>query len=520
MEKSVLACIDGQSLAMPSLIGFDDERIDALPWIACETSAQACRERAAGLPSSCEAWVVSCDDMEPINVAAAIKGDDPSRKVFLVADGQSGSLASRAANARIDGLLSQAELIRRYASAKAACASSCVSGEDCNARGKTVGAISQDSHAAGRARQAGEGAGSEGLRASLPTLGPSEASGAQGDGRLRDGMSPAGEAGCLSVEGACDGRSAPAEAQGGGPAALHASRASAPDRGVAPAASPRFSAMPPVEYRAKGSPAKEGSGTAVAVVSGSGGCGKSTLSAVFCLVAAEAGLRVAALDADLQFGDLDYLLGVQEPLRIEDAARDPGRLTAATQAAPQDAPVLVAAPSRLEVSETVAGQIAPMVRALKESFDLVVVNTGAFWSDGHAGVLETADAVAFVMDSRPSSLRATVHAVELCSRLGAATTGFVFAVNRHTRTSLLSGVDVSCALRGAKAVELPDGGRDVDELLGAGYPGELLESRNPFVDAARAFLREMLPPRRAELLAAKGPSKRRRRSFFGRGDAR
>ena len=147
----------------------------------------------------------------------------------------------------------------------------------------------------------------------------------------------------------------------------------------------------------------------------------------------------------------------------------------------------------------------------------MVVNTGSLWTDGHAGILETADAVVFLMDSRPSSLRATVHAVELCTRLGVATTGFAFAVNRHDKSSLLSAVDVSCALRGARAQELADGGRDVDELLGAGYPGELVNSKNAFVADARSLLAEILPGRRGEVVRGAGDEPKRRRSLFGRG---
>lgn len=63
------------------------------------------------------------------------------------------------------------------------------------------------------------------------------------------------------------------------------------------------------------------------------------------------------------------------------------------------------------------GCLGGILETLRDQFDIVVVNTGAFWSDTHAVVLENADAVAFVVDQRPSSLRATVHAVEICARV-------------------------------------------------------------------------------------------------------
>lgn len=269
-------------------------------------------------------------------------------------------------------------------------------------------------------------------------------------------------------------------------------------------------------FSVPGSPTVEGPATVVAVVSGTGGCGKSTLSAVFALLGNRAGLRTAVFDADFQFGDLDYLLGMPNPLRIEDAIDNPALLSGAASSA-GDAPFLLAAPRRVEMSELVAGATPALTAALRKSFDLVVVNTGSLWTDGHAGILEAADAVVFLMDSRPSSLRATVHAVELCTRLGVATTGFAFAVNRHDKSSLLSAVDVSCALRGARAQELADGGRDVDELLGAGYPEELVNSKNAFVADARSLLAEIMPGRRGDAVRGAGDEPKRRRSLFGRG---
>ena len=229
-----------------------------------------------------------------------------------------------------------------------------------------------------------------------------------------------------------------------------------------------------------------------------------------------AGLSTAVLDADLQFGDMDYLLGVQEPIRIEDIAEDGGRLRNLAGQGAKERPALVAAPRRIETSEVVVSEIPRILETLKSMFDVVIVNTGAFWSDSQAMVLESADSVVFVMDARPSSLRATAHAMELCVRLGVATTGFTFVVNKHEKTSLLSAVDVACALHGVKASEAPYGGRDVDELLGAGYPEELIASKNSFVEAMADLLESLLPDKKREVVG-RGRRTRKKRSFFLRG---
>lgn len=171
MEEKILACMDSEAAKNPSLIGLAGESLASLPWLACETKAEECRGRARAQGGFDEAWVISCDDMEAINVAAAIRHDGLCGKVFLIADGQNGSLASRATNAGIDGLWSEAAFVRRYAKAKASFSASAYGGgeapdrllpashrRDCGV--ETVHGAEQDAcggspceHAAGAGRQ-------------------------------------------------------------------------------------------------------------------------------------------------------------------------------------------------------------------------------------------------------------------------------------------------------------------------------------------------------------------------------
>lgn len=364
MNRSVLLCIDRESAVRPSLIGLDGESLDAQGWLACETDATACRETALAVSSLCEAWVLGTDDMEPINLAAALKKVRPDLKVVLVSDGASGSLASRVKSADLDGLWDTSGLARAYAMRK------------------------KDAHAAGPSR----------------------------------------------------------------PSAV------------------------------------------VTVVSGSGGSGKSTVSALLAYEARRCGLRTVVLDADLQFGDMHHILGIKNPVRIDEAmtvladgSREAtgriARLALRGDAEGGERPALIAAPARLEDSEVVMGGIGALVEALRAEFDVVVVNTGAFWCELQAALIEVSDKTLFLMDQRPSSLRSCVHALDLCARMGLSSQSFLFAINRCRRQGLLSSIDASCVLRGSQVHEIPDGGRDVDELLGAGFPDELMRAGGGFPDA-------------------------------------
>ena len=56
----------------------------------------------------------------------------------------------------------------------------------------------------------------------------------------------------------------------------------------------------------------------------------------------------------------------------------------------------------------------------------------------------------------------------------------------------------------------------MDELLGAGYPEELIASKNSFVEAMADLLESLLPDKKREVVG-RGRRTRKKRSFFLRG---
>lgn len=338
-------------------------------------------------------WVAACEDVEPINLAAACKGDCPQAAVYLVTADRTGSVASRAQAADLDGVVHPAALADHMLRAA-----------------RELG---------GDEKQVPEGRGST------------------------DAL----------------GLPAPKQEETEGKVAAEEELAS-----------PR-------------------AGFLLAVVSGSGGAGKSTVAALAALLGARRGLRTALLDADLQFGDLAALVGDVPTVGAEDLSQMP-TVPDELRASPL---VLVSAPRALERSEAVAGALGAIVDRLTASFDLVVANTGGSWGDGHLLLLERAAASLFLVDQRASSVRACRHALDLCLRCGVATGSFLIAVNRCSRHAPFTSIDVSSALDGAHVTELADGGREVEELLGAGLASGLLESSNPLCASLEGVLDELLP---------------------------
>lgn len=332
-------------------------------------------------------WVAGCDGAEPINLAAACKCDRPQTSVYLVTADCSGSVASRAQAAALDGIVRPAAL------------------------------------------------GEHMLRTAARNVGGAE----------NGGKTPV-----LALPESADGQQV------------------------------RSAAKEPDESRA---------GFLLTVVSGSGGAGKSTVATLAAFLGARRGLRTALLDGDLQFGDLAALTGEVPSVPVEEIVQT-GMVPEALDGEPL---VLVSAPRALERSETVAGSVGAVIDVLTSSFDFVVANTGGGWGDEHLLLLERAAASLFLVDQRASSVRACRHALDLCLRCGIATGSFLLAVNRCTRHAPFTSIDVSSALDGAHVAELADGGREVEELLGAGMAQSLAQVSNPLCASIEGVLDELLP---------------------------
>ncbi len=250
------------------------------------------------------------------------------------------------------------------------------------------------------------------------------------------------------------------------------------------------------------------------IVSASGGTGKSTIATLTSFFAQGFGYRTVLVDADLQFGDMRYLLGDEQAPGLDDVIREPPRIA---RLHPNGlVPAFIAAPRRVEQSEEIAPHIPSLIENLKTQFDVIVINTGAFWTEQHLMLLESSSAALFILDQRPSSLRGCKQLLELCSRCGIATRSFSFVLNRCARNAPLTSIDVSCALQGARVMELHEGGREVEELLDAGMPLALIEARNTLCLSVEEMLITLLPKQDADQKGSSRPALSEKRFRFNR----
>ncbi|MGN0262088.1 MAG: CpaE family protein [Eggerthellaceae bacterium] len=479
MQKSndVILCADSESLMHPELLGLDGEQIGSFPWLATLSDALEARATVARAQGSVEVWVAGSDQMEAINLAAALKRDRPDAVVRVVGFEASGSLASRAAAAGLGDVMDRAEFVGRFRTAKSRFS---LFGE---ARPSESSPLNPAAGAQGPSALGNGGAGS-GL------------SGAPGDpsflaGRVQTPSAPISSS--AHTQGVCDaGTKAPDAFAGIRPGPLM------------PSGMPLVQSLPSPDGSGSlsgdgiipsGSP-RTGGAWMLTVAGAGGGTGKSSVAALCACYAKRCGKRTLLLDADLQFGDLAYLMGDDSPLRCDDLLESPLRVEGLGSS--EGVPALLAAPLRLERSEFVSARFKDLVELLRPRFDVIVVNTGASWSDVHMRLLEGSSNVLFLLDQRPSSIRACRHALELCASCGIASQGFLFAMNRCSRKALFSGADASSALQGVRVFELLDGGISVEEQLGCGNPMALFESGNVFAHSVEILMDEAMPRTRED----------------------
>ena len=484
MTPSIAFCADTESIRHPELMGLAGENLAAQRWLRLFTTAEEARLFLRNNHSLKEAWVAGCDDIESINLAAALKRDRADLHVCLLAFQGTGSLMSRASAAGIDASLTRQAFVERYSATKHRCATVVA--------GMPVGSRVQ------RAAQ-------------MSTSGDD----------IPAGCPPATMDGGLS------------QSRAGQPGHLQSgfSQSGFPQARVTQMGFSRDSILPVAEKVARpqessalrvdcSSASAHRPAFVLPVVSGSGGAGKSTVAALSALFAQGLGYKTLLLDFDLQFGDMREMTGCATTLSVDEAIAAPNRLA---QLLPDGLmPAVLAAPQRLENAESVVLSGARLLDDLQGRFDIIVANTGAAWADHHALLLERCSKALFLVDQRPSSLRACRHALDLCARCGIATGPFLFAANRCSKGALLSSIDVSCALKGASAVELRDGGREVEELMGAGQPLDLISAKNDLCTSLEHVLVDILPgcegralrlaePRAGKLERRFGRSRRRRK---------
>lgn len=247
----------------------------------------------------------------------------------------------------------------------------------------------------------------------------------------------------------------------------------------------------------------------ICAISGSGGCGKSTIVATMAHAASLLGLRAAVLDLDLMFGNLYDLLGADAPhdmaTLIEPSVTGALAEQDVVAASMRVAPGVtlwgpVAAPERAEL---MARPVELLLDILRRESDVVLIDTSVFWGDAVAAAVAACDRCLVVGDAAVSSATSAARVIELASRVGVPRTRMSAVFNRFGARGADEDVamrfEIACAL--SSKIRIADGGQDLAALMAFGRADGAVGQTSAFATSVREATREML----VELGCAVGP---------------
>ena len=156
------------------------------------------------------------------------------------------------------------------------------------------------------------------------------------------------------------------------------------------------------------------SGQCIAVVSGKGGTGKTSLTAGVGTALAQSGKRVLCMDCDIGLRNLDLALGLTDRALMDfsDVALDRCPLEAAVVAHPSIPNLyLLTAPVRMRGPAVTEEDFRRMLRKIRQQFDFCLLDAPAGLGRGFQLATCAADRCVVVTTADASSLRDAQHTV-------------------------------------------------------------------------------------------------------------
>lgn len=248
---------------------------------------------------------------------------------------------------------------------------------------------------------------------------------------------------------------------------------------------------------------KNSEGALVTLVSASGGTGKSTLALLLGHVAAWRKVKCAILEGDLQFGDMGFWLGLDVSLSDLSQGTDCIGVPISNGLDLFKAPVLP------EVAEETGDEVAKLLPMVLSRYDLVIADTGQFWSGLTAELVCSSDLVVLMMDRRRSSVYGAIKAMDLCQRLGIPLARIACVMNKATGIPKTELEHIRSSLDADELFKVSDGKAAVETLIETGRIEEMLETQASPVPDVEAFLARTLPRVGIEF-SATGKKKARR----------
>lgn len=177
-------------------------------------------------------------------------------------------------------------------------------------------------------------------------------------------------------------------------------------------------------------------GPVIAITSGKGGVGKSSLGVNLCIALAGRGVRAAMIDADLGMANADVLCGLTPARRIEHAVESVGEIDLEALAVPGPGGFRLVPGSTgiARIADIGEHDLARLVRASRRlacGHGAVLVDTGAGLGPSVVALASAADVALVVATPEPTSI-ADAYAMVKCLHRGGGIGVISLWINRAT----------------------------------------------------------------------------------------
>lgn len=183
-------------------------------------------------------------------------------------------------------------------------------------------------------------------------------------------------------------------------------------------------------------------GELIAVISGKGGTGKTSICAALAIALASSGSRVLCIDCDVGLRNLDISLGISDcySLSFLDILEKEHLLTFATQHPTYPTLFFLTAPVNRPVDEINPAAFADMLQDARKHYDYVFLDAPAGVDAGFRLVAVPADRLLLVTGPGPAAVRDAARVGELLELMGKKNVRLI--VNR-VQKSMLSQLKVT-----------------------------------------------------------------------------
>jgi pilus assembly protein CpaE len=180
-------------------------------------------------------------------------------------------------------------------------------------------------------------------------------------------------------------------------------------------------------------------GRIITVFSAKGGTGKTTIAANLAVAMREGDRAVAAVDGNLQFGDLSFFFNEQGRNNITDLAPSAEELDREVVSEvmiqhERSGVHILAAPMRPEHADTVTGaQFGSVVRYLSRMYPYVIVDTSSLLTDITLSALDSSDLILLVTTQDIPSIKNARLFVDVADALGISSRQILLVMNCYDR---------------------------------------------------------------------------------------